>query len=307
MNSRIVVIGSINLDLVAHVPHLPHPGETIPSLSFATFSGGKGANQAFAAARLGAQVAFVGRVGTDGAGDQLKTALERGGVDVSAVKRCEGPSGTALITTAEGGENTIVIVAGANERLTADDVNWALGDTRNVGMVMAQLEVPLPVVERMAALCQERGLPFMLDPAPARALPRSLLEHVTWLTPNESESALLLDLPASHSLSAAEVAERLLAHGCRNVALKLGGRGAFLAGRDTPPAMIDAFHVEAVDTTAAGDVFNGAFASRLVSGDSIPASARYAAAAAALSVTAHGAQASMPTGEQVREFLVSSI
>lgn len=303
MASRIVVVGSINLDMVARVPRLPIPGETITSTAFATFSGGKGGNQAFAAARVGGQVSLIARVGEDDAAKELKTGLERGGVDVSAIRHVSGPSGTALITTAEDGENTIVVVEGANARPTAEETEDALRGMPDAAIVLSQLEVPLPVVEQAAAVCEELHIPFMLDPAPARALPQSLMKRATWLTPNESESALLLHLPEAHSLSPAEIAERLLASGCRNVALKMGSRGVFLAGCDISPTAIPAFSVTAVDTTAAGDVFNGAFAARLTAGDSIAASARYAAAAAAFSVTRHGAQASMPSSAEVEQFL----
>ena len=299
--SRVVVVGSLNLDLAARVARLPAPGETIQAHGFATHPGGKGGNQAVAAARLGAEVHMVGRVGRDAAGEQLREALLKAGVYDRAVLTTEGPSGTALITADDAGENSIVVVPGANALLTPEDVDAHEQLLGSAALVLLQLEIPLVTVERVADICLRHGVPVMLDPAPASPLSSSLLRKVAWLTPNETESEALLGEGARQGEQACAAA--LLGRGARNVVLKLGSRGAWLAGTDAEPGLITPFRVQATDTTAAGDAFNGAFTCGLAEGRPAREAARRAAAAAALSTTRPGAQSSMATLSEVEALL----
>jgi len=306
MAKKIVVVGSVNLDLVGNAERIPVAGETVQGRDFQTFHGGKGANQAVAAARLGAPVSFIGKVGSDDFGARLKTGLEDFGVDTSGVSQADGPSGVALIITDDDGQNAICVVGGANSLLMPEDLERYLSEIANAGILLAQLEIPLETVIALARHAEHFGVPLILDPAPARKLPAELLRRVSWLTPNETESLALLDSPAE-GLSTEELADRLLHLGAHNVALKLGSEGAFLSGRDTGAERIQPVRVKAVDTTAAGDAFNGAFAVGLLRGDSPMESARFACAAAGISVTRRGAQASMPSLKEVETLLRTSL
>lgn len=304
MRNRIVVVGSINLDLVAVAPRIPRPGETIAGSSFQTFSGGKGANQAVAAARLGALVSMIGKVGTDGFGSVLKSELVKYGVDVTAVSAAPESSGVALINTDSNGENAITVVAGANGALSPANLESELNLIRNAAVLLTQLEVPLETVEYLSKIARREEIPLILDPAPARPLPASLLKNVDWLTPNESETRSLLGHAKQISEDELEsLAGSLLHLGCKNVILKIGKRGSFLALSDGTRTSIPAFSVSAIDTTAAGDAYNGAFAVGLAGGKSAVESARYASAVAAISVTRSGAQPAMPKSGEVEEFL----
>ena len=307
---KIAVVGSINIDLVSRVPRLPREGETLHGHSFTTVPGGKGANQAVAAARLGGQVHMVGRLGEDAFGPQLRQALEQAGVQTSGVLSTEGPSGSAIIMVTDAGANSILVTAGANARLTPEALEGQLNELRDASVVLTQLEVPVAAVERLATYTHQARIPLILDPAPVQALGPQLLEHVTWLTPNESETCALLrqlgrecgDTLAEGDLPAA--AECLLAQGVRNVVLKLGARGVYLQGQDIAATRIPGFAVEAVDTTAAGDAFNGGFAYALTTGALAPEpAARFACAVAALSVTRAGAQPSMPSRVETEDFV----
>jgi len=305
---RIVVVGSINLDLVATTRHIPRAGETVAGSGFQTFPGGKGANQAVAAARVGASVCMIGKVGTDSFGSRLKTDLAEQGVDVSCVSRVAGPSGVALINTDSNGENAITVVAGANGALRPADLETNIALIRTAGVLLTQLEIPLETVECLSKIALEEEIPLVLDPAPAQPLPHSLVQNVTWLTPNESESSILLGSPAQHiaDQDLTSIANSLLQLGSRNVILKIGSRGAYIASADGTREFIPAYKVCPTDTTAAGDAFNGAFAVGLVQGKSPIESAGYASAAAAISVTRAGAQPSMPTRGEVEQFLRDS-
>jgi ribokinase len=304
----IVVIGSINLDLVAGTTRIPAPGETVSGSSFQMFFGGKGANQAVAAGRLGAQVHMLGKVGTDVFGPQLRSGLEAAGVNATAVGEAPGPSGVALISTDSAGQNSIIVVPGANGKLTAHDLDLHLNLIRNAAMVLTQLEIPLPTVEHLAAITQRESVPLMLDPAPARPLPDSLFHRVEWITPNETEICTLLGTPAVewNEFSMKVAASALLQRGVRNVVLKLGERGCYLALADGHREFVPAYKVRAVDTTAAGDAFNGAFATAMVRGKDPIAAAAWAGAVAAISVTRAGAQPSMPNSEEVESFLAQN-
>lgn len=304
----IVVVGSINLDLVAGTVRIPAPGETVSGSSFQTFFGGKGANQAVAAGRLGAQVHMLGKVGTDVFGPQLRSGLEAAGVNTAAVDEATGPSGVALISTESSGQNSIIVVPGANGQVTPADLDSHLALIRNAGIVLTQLEIPLPTVEALASIAQREGVPLMLDPAPARPLPDSLFQRVDWITPNETETCTLLGTQSVqwNESSMKDAADALLHRGVHNVVLKLGDRGCYLALADGRREFVPAYKVRAVDTTAAGDAFNGALATALVRGQDPIAAAAWASAVAAISVTRAGAQPSMPNQEEVEGFLAEN-
>lgn len=304
----IVVVGSINLDLVAGTDRIPAPGETVSGSTFQTFFGGKGANQAVAAGRLGAQVHMLGKVGTDVFGPQLRSGLESAGVNTAAVAEVRGPSGVALISTDSNGQNSIIVVPGANGQVTPADLDSHLDLIRNAAIVLTQLEIPLSTVEHLAAMTQREGVPLMLDPAPARALPDSMFQEVDWITPNETETCTLLGRSSVEwkDSTMKDAAEALMQRGVRNVVLKLGERGCYLALANGHREFVPAYKVRAVDTTAAGDAFNGAFATALVRGKDASSAAAWASAVAAISVTRAGAQPSMPNPQEVEQFLAQN-
>jgi ribokinase len=301
----IVVVGSLNVDYVAFAARVPGPGETLSGTRFAMHPGGKGGNQAYAAARLGAPVRMVGRVGVDVAGDWLIERLSLGGVNVAGVKR--DPSvgtGTALIVVGEDGENSIVVVSGANGTVQASDLDES-GTLNRADVVLLQLETPIDVVSAAAAAARRAGCVVLLDPAPAQpaaSLPLALADYVT---PNESELLTLCGERPRAGLpleDARTLARRLVATGCRRVVVKLGAAGALLVGAEID-RLWPAFRVPVVDTTAAGDAFNAAFAVALSEGLDEDAAGRFAGAAAARSVTAEGAQSSMPDRATVESLL----
>jgi len=294
----ILVVGSANVDLVVTAEQLPKPGETILGHSFQTFSGGKGANQAVAAARAGGKVVMIARVGTDGFGKRLVDDLAASGVDTSAIRYVDEPSGVALIVTATNGENAIVVAPGANNRLNAAAIDEVMPKMTQVTHVLAQLETPMDGVIRAAERARELGATFVLDPAPARSLPKELLELTDWITPNEREACALLGLERE-ALVPFEAVRALQAMGPRNVILKMSSKGAVVLAGNADPVHVRPVPVTAVDTTAAGDAFNGAFAVALSEGRSPVEAAEFAAAAAALSVTRRGAQPSMPTRGEI--------
>jgi ribokinase len=305
MAKRIVVVGSINLDLVGATQRIPIAGETVAGLRFQTFPGGKGANQAVAAARLGASVSMLGKLGTDAFGAQLRESLEESKVITDGIEVVPGSSGVALITTDAEGQNAITVVAGANAYLSPVDLDAHIDTIRSAGILLTQLEIPLETVQYLGEIAIREGIPLVLDPAPARALSVSLLKCVDWLTPNETEACFLLGrAPGELSNKALEdAANALLALGSQNVIIKLGGRGCFVALLDGTRQLMPAYGVRAIDTTAAGDAFNGALAVALLNGQDALSSASWATAVAAISVTRPGAQPSMPTSLEVDRFL----
>jgi ribokinase len=268
------------------------------------YNGGKGANQAVAIAKLGAPVEMIACLGTDLFTERLLSGLKTAGVDTHAVQIVAGPCGVAHISRAANGENSIIVISGANRLVSAASIDAHVDAVRRASMILVQLETPLEAVMRLAEQASEAKTPLMLDPAPARPLPHLLLSRTTWLTPNETEAQTLL---GRFNLEPSEAAEKLLAMGVRNVALKLGSQGVFLAGRDCPAQRVPAFTVNAVDTTAAGDCFNAAFAVALARGKPPAEAARYGAAAAAISVTRAGAQPSLPTSAEVEAFLARTL
>ena len=304
----IVVVGSINTDLVARTARIPSPGETLIGTDFQMHPGGKGANQAVAVARLGYPVRMIGRLGNDSFGPQLRTHMQSAGVDCSCVAACEVPTGVAVILVSERGENCIVVTPGANAKVSPQDIEINLPVIRGAGMVLAQLEIPLETIEYLGVLCTREQIPLILDPAPAQDLPAGIFRNVAWFTPNESEAAFYADRRGQGVATAlADTACNLLARGCGGVLLKLGSRGAYLATAEYRGQMVPAFPVTAVDSTAAGDAFNGGFATGLMLGKTPLDSTVFAAAVAAISVTRAGAQPSMPSRLEVEQFLESHL
>ena len=299
----IVVVGSINQDLVAVAERIPAIGETIIGTDFQIHPGGKGANQAVAVARLGYPVHLIGRLGDDAFGDQLRTHLSSAKVDLSAVAVSHGTSGVAVIEVSARGENSIIVTQGANAKVTPSDIDQNLDLIRKAGFVLTQLETPLATVEHLISICAREDVPLILDPAPARELPQSVFSKVEWFTPNETEAAFYAAGQTKLHMPSSEIAETLLRRGCQGVVLKMGSRGVCLASPKCPAQVQPAFQVNAIDTTAAGDSFNGAFAVALMLGKSPHESAAFAAAAAAVSVTRAGAQPSMPTMPEVLSFI----
>ena len=304
---EIVVVGSLNADLVVRVSRFPAPGETLRGDRFDVFPGGKGGNQAAAAARLGGRVAMAGQVGGDAQGAWLRSALAETGADVSRVSIDEQvSSGVALITTDASGQNQIVVVAGANGTFSPERLAPAVPLLRRARVVLLQLEIPLATVVRAAADAGAAGAQVLLDPAPAMPLPDELLALSSLVTPNQSELAVLAGaVPAGDAISDQAIddqARTLLARGARAVLVKLGERGARLVTASGATAW-PAFAVRAVDTTAAGDAFGGALAVALAEGAALGDAIRFACAAAALSVTRAGAQPSMPRRPEVEALL----
>jgi ribokinase len=299
LRKPIVIVGSVTMDLVTRARQIPRIGETLIGTSFETTPGGKGANPAVAAARLGYPVKMAGMVGDDAYGPALLENLARAGVDTSTMEQVSGASGLAPIFLAESGENAIIVVPGANGKMDSAFVDRHSTLIRSAGMVLCQLELPMQTVSHVLALCAEAGVPVMLDPAPAAPLPDQIWDQVAWFTPNETEAALYL----GETLKPEIGAKRLMATGLRGVALKRGGEGAYVAVAGGKAAWVPPFPVEAVDTVGAGDCFNGAFAVALMEGKDPWTAARFASAAAAISVTRRGAQASMPSRADVEAFL----
>jgi ribokinase len=301
----IVVVGSINTDLVSVTKRIPVVGETVTGSDLQNHPGGKGANQAVAVARLGYPVRLIGRLGNDTFGAVLRTHLEEAGVDVTGVSTSDGASGVAMIAVSEQGENSIVLAPGANSKVTPEDIDANISILRSAGMVLAQLEIPLETVEYLASICARENVPLILDPAPARDLSPDIFKNIAWFTPNQTEAAFYLGDKHSESNSQppAEMARVFLSNGCRGVVLKMGAHGTYLGTQAGLGSLVHAFSVNAIDTTAAGDAFNAGFATALMLGKSPLDSAVFAAAVAAISVTRMGAQPSMPSMSEVEAFM----
>lgn len=300
----ITVVGSLNVDYVVRVPRFPQPGETLTGTRFDTFAGGKGANQACAAARLGAEVRLVGCVGADAQGDWILGQLRAAGVDVSGVNHeSSTTTGVAVIAVAESGQNHIVIVPGANGSVDGHWLERQRQAIESARCVLLQLEIPDETVTEAARMAKRAGAVVVLDPAPARPVSAELLSLCDYVTPNETELSSLAGEPPAASLTRADV--RRLAGIVRaraaRVLVKLGSAGALLMGPEGEQAW-DAPAVDAVDTTAAGDCFNAAFAVALSEGRPVVEAGRFAATAASLSVTRRGAQPAMPTRADVEAF-----
>jgi ribokinase len=304
MAGRVVVVGSSNVDLLMKMPRLPKVGETVTDCVFAQVFGGKGANQAVGAARAGGDVAFVGCVGDDAYGNQVIENLKADGIDTRFVFAEEGvASGTALIMVGGEGHNYLAVAPGANYRLTPAHVERAREVLEEAAVIGTQCEIPPDTLDRVIALGAELGKPVMLNLAPARAVSDSSLARLAYLAVNETEAEFLTGLPVESEKDVEKVADALRAKGPRTIVLTLGTRGAYVAGEGVR-ALVPGFPVEAVDTTAAGDVHCGALAVALVEGRSLLDAVRFANAAAALSVTKLGAQPSAPRRSDIDALLL---
>lgn len=305
MSRKIVVVGSSNTDMIIKLDHLPQPGETVLGGDFSTAAGGKGANQAVAAARAGGAVTFVARVGDDMFGRLAVEQFAADGIDVRHVTEdSDAPSGVALIFVDRNGENSIAVASGANAHLTPVDALSARDAVRDAQIMITQLETPIETVRAAVVLASEQGVPVILNPAPAQSLGADILRHVSVLTPNETEAELLTGVKVSTTADAEAAAEKLASMGVEAIVITLGARGAFVFNADHSE-LIAGFDVQAVDTTAAGDVFNGALAVALAKEAPLLEAVHFANAAAALSVTKLGAQPSAPTLDEIEEFLRS--
>lgn len=307
MAASIAVVGSINIDLVTKTVKIPKPGETVIGGDLATVPGGKGANQAVAAARLGADVSMVGRVGDDVFASQLRQNLAAARVDLTYVfESPNSASGVALIVVDETGENSIVVASGANAKVTPADVEAAADVIARADALLLQLEIPLEAVLQAAELGHQQGVKVILNPAPARALPAELLALVDILIPNESETAHLSGLPTGNHEEIRAAATKLHDLGVGTIILTLGERGALLA-QEKGMRHFPAFAVDrVVDTTAAGDAFVGGLATAIAEGKAIPDAIPWANAAGALTVTRAGAQPSLPTRQEVEALLAQA-
>jgi ribokinase len=298
----VLVVGSANMDMVVATARFPHPGETVFGGRFGMFPGGKGANQAVACAKLGLPTHFIGKMGNDVFRDTLMASMRRDGVRLNHVMFDAGKStGIALITVDRGGQNEIVVVSGSNMKLLPEDLERHRAIFSAVQVVLLQLEIPLPTVVRGAELARTSGAMVILNPAPAQKLPRSLLKMVDFLTPNETEAEILTGLRVRDLKSAESAAQELLRIGVKHVIVTLGKRGCLFA-TPTTTRVFPALRVKPVDTTAAGDAFNGALAYGLASGRDLHKAIRFANSVAAFAVTRMGAQSSMPTMKELRAF-----
>ncbi|MBI5842823.1 MAG: ribokinase [Chloroflexi bacterium] len=297
---NILVIGSLNADLVVRAPRFPAPGETISGEDLKIIPGGKGANQAVAAARQGANVTMLGRVGKDSFGPFLLNSLKSNRVDTSLVLEDDSATGTAIIVVDSNGQNSIVLSAGANGKVSAADVDHA--SFRRFDLLLLQLEIPTPAVLRAAQRAHENGLRVLLNPAPAQSLPDELISLADFIIPNETELSLLTGLPVNDISSAEQAAQTLLTRGAKNVIVTLGEKGALVV-TGTQVTHVDTYKVDVVDTTAAGDAFIGGFASTLLRNVELEEAVKYANACGALATTKFGAQPSLPTREETEKFM----
>ena len=297
----IIVIGSINTDMVVKAEVLPRPGQTVLGDSFFIHSGGKGANQAVAAARLGGNVSMVGNLGTDSFGDQAIQRLKSEGVDCNFITRDnEQPSGVALISVDALGENQIVVAPGANSTLTENHIDNALASLSPQSLILIQLEIPIDCVVHAIKLAKRAHCKVILDPAPAQPLPEELINGIFLLTPNKSEAECLTGITIHNLDDAKAAAQALVKRGAINVALTLGDGGVVLANVEGCE-LVPAQKTEAIDTTAAGDCFNGALAAALARNEPLRHALNYGCAAAAISVTRQGAQDSMPFQKELEQ------
>jgi ribokinase len=299
----IVVIGSSNTDMIVQTPHIPKPGETILGGTFNTAAGGKGANQAVACARAGGKVTFVARVGNDMFGEQALQGFHQDGLNVDYVTKDDSaPSGVALIIVDDAGENSIAVASGANGNLSVSDVEAAAESIKSAGIVLMQLETPLETIEAAAELASQHGVQVILNPAPAQPLSDALLQQITILTPNETEAEMLTGIPVDTEADAQKAAKALVDKGVSRVIITLGAAGAYVYS-DEFKGMVTGFAVDPVDTTAAGDTFNGTLAVALAEGKALAEAVTFANAAAAISVTTLGAQPSAPSRKTIEQFL----
>ncbi len=303
MKPRITVVGSVNMDLVFRTPRMPALGETLHGHEFRQIPGGKGANQAVAAARQGAQVNFIGAVGDDGFGTFSKQCLSAEGIDISHLTTVTGiATGVAGILVEDGGDNSIVLAAGANACLQVQHIDSARAGINGAQLLLCQLETPIATVEHAIAVAREQGVKVILNPAPARDLSPALLKQVDFLILNETEASQLSGINVTDQMTAQTASEKLLAMGVVTIILTMGGNGALIT-QQTGSQFINAIKVDVVDTTAAGDTFVGAFAVGIANGLSVLEASIEAQYTAALTVTRLGAQTSIPQRQEVLDFI----
>ncbi|WP_407333547.1 ribokinase [Enterovibrio sp. 27052020O] len=307
--NKLVVLGSVNADHVLQVPSFPRPGETLHGRSYQVIPGGKGANQAVAAARLEADIGFIACVGDDPFGVNIRESFKCDGINIAGVKmQADCPTGIAMIQVSDSGENSICISAEANAKLTADAIEPDLTRIRQADYLLMQLETPLDGIERAAQVAKGHGTKVILNPAPARELPERLLACVDIITPNETEAEVLTGIKVDDETSAKLAADKLHDKGIETVMITLGAKGVYVshqnASQQNEGKIIPGFRVEATDTTAAGDTFNGAFVTGLMESMPLESAIKFAHAAAAISVTRFGAQTSIPTRDEVDAFLM---
>lgn len=305
MMKKIVVVGSSNTDLIIKVSEIPRPGETLLGGEFMTFPGGKGANQAVAAARAGGDVVFIASVGNDPYGEEAIKGYKLDNINTENIKVCKGvPSGIAMITISGRGENAITVASGANSLLSPADLEEAEEPFHEADYMLVQLETPLDTVQKAVELCSDLNTRVILNPAPAAKLPDEILKRVSIITPNETEAESLTGIIVTDELTAAVAAGALHKRGIETVIITMGSKGAFLSDRSSGTSkMIAGFKVDAMDTTAAGDVFNGQLAVSLAEGADLEKAIVQAHAAAALSVQKLGAQSSIPRREETDYYL----
>jgi ribokinase len=301
---KIAVVGSANTDMVIRLARIPRPGETVLGGDFLMAAGGKGANQAVAASRAGGDITFIARVGDDQFGRQAVAGFVRDRIRIKYIIRDQkAPSGVALIFVAPDGENSIAVASGANANLSVPDIRRARSVIAEADVLLMQLETPMKTVQEAARIASEAAVPVVLNPAPAQPLNDELLHHITVLTPNETEAELLSRIRIAGRSDLRRAADRLLGKGVKAVLITLGAKGVYVAEgkkRDFVPS----FKVKPVDTTAAGDAFNGALAVALAERRPLLQAVRFACAAAALSTTRYGAQPSLPTRRKIEKILV---
>lgn len=306
MKWDLVVIGSSNMDLVISLPRIPVVGETVLGGKSSTIFGGKGANQAVAAQRSGERVSFITKLGKDSIGEDMRLHFKNEGFPAELILQDDKePTGVAHIFVSEKGENAIAVAPGANMSLLPNDIDAFRDVVIDAKVVLLQLETPLETIAHVAAMAQANNVKLILNPAPAKALPIELLSKVWLITPNETEASLLTGIEVIDQSTAEKAAKVLLSQGVQNVIITLGAEGALLCNANETQHF-PAFKVKPVDTTAAGDVFNGVLANAIAKNDSLASNISYASAAAAISVTIHGAQTSIPTQEEIEHFISHS-
>ncbi|MFC2083520.1 ribokinase [Bacteroidota bacterium] len=303
MSKNIVVVGSSNTDMIIKTDKIPKPGETVIGGKFYKAAGGKGANQAVAASRAGGNVTFIASVGNDLFGDEAIMGFQKDGINIKHIKKdSEEASGIALIFIDNKGENSIAVASGANLKLQESDIEKAKERISGADVLLMQLEIPINTVEAAAKIADSSGVKVILNPAPAQPLSNELLKHITILTPNESEAELLTGLEVKDEPGAEKAAKILIEKGVELVIITLGTKGALLATKDESK-LVAGFKVNAADTTAAGDVFNGALAVAIAENKSLSEAIKFANAAAAISVTRMGAQPSVPQRDEIENML----
>lgn len=298
-NKKLLIVGSLNMDMVVNVDHTPQVGETVLSRTMELIPGGKGANQAFAAGNLGVDVKMLGVVGNDSYANYQKRSLESAGVDVSKIICREGANtGIAMVTVNREGDNCIIVISGANATLSPEDINSNRDLLEECDAVILQMEIPPETVCYTAKLAKEMGKTVILDPAPVPDnFPEELYQYVDYIKPNRTELAMLTEIPDAEK-NLRKATKRIRARGIKNVIVTLGEDGVFIDSEKDGEYRIPAIKVEAVDTTAAGDAFTAALAAKLIEGKSLPEAAKFANCASAITVTRKGAQSSVPTLEE---------